>query len=324
VPSSKEFRNIGNACSPSTENDLLNLRVLFRTLEVLEGQIDSQRKLFTTELYGTSDLSRIVLLGIATLEKGSRLFPIDLELTHQIFHEVVSSRADIARAMVDPSLEKADVGKVVADVDESDDFFRIGAANRVVVGVREREGVDIDRDRPESSFHHGIDVGLHDLVLRRDQKNFHVGILHIASKNLVVEGNVFDVERRPLPCLEENGFLIGHTALRFEVDPISENAVAPRKRHHHVLHTAVGAMNKCRDRLDEGVLVLDFAPHDGLWLEFVDTSGHKNGTSTAMEHFHQLHRVIADVEADRRAFPSQTTEECSNGFIKSVQADPFP
>ena len=94
-------------------------------------------------------------------------------------------------------LQDVDVGRARAGVEQHDDGAGLDAVVDLV-GVLQREGVDVDDDRGAAGL--GDDAGVvGDLfLLRRDQQDVHRPLAAAASprvEDLVVEVDVLDVER---------------------------------------------------------------------------------------------------------------------------------
>ena len=196
-------------------------------------------------------------------------------------------------------LEDVDVGRAGAGVEQHD--HRVGVDAVVdLVGVLEREGVDVDdhRGAPGLGDHAGVVGDL--LFLRGDQQHVHRPLAAggvAAVEDLVVEVDVLDVERDvllgfPVDRLGELG--LGHHRQR---DLLDDDGVA-RERGGDVLGLDAAAVEQAADRVGHGGAIDDRAVDDAVGRHRL---GAEAGHLVALAGRLQLDRLDgarADVEAD--------------------------
>jgi hypothetical protein len=71
-----------------------------------------------------------------------------------------------------------------------------------------------------------------------------------------------------------------------------------------------------RERLDQGVPILDLPTDDGLRLEFLYACGLQNGTRPTVLHLDQLRRVVPDVQTDGGGLTPQAADEIGESAQK--------
>ena len=168
-----------------------------------------------------------------------------------------------------------------------------------LVGVLQREGVDVDDDRRAAGL--GDDAGVVGdlLLLRRDEEHVHRarGGAAALPDDLVVEVDVLDVERDVLLRLPVDGLgelLLGHLRER---DLLDDDGVA-RERGGDVLRADVLRLEQAPDRVGDRRAIDDGAVDDAVGRHRLDAEGGDLERLARALELHGLDGARADVQTD--------------------------
>ena len=242
-------------------------------------------------------LHRVALDVQPALERVGRLVG-HVQLTLQRVGVGVAANRDVAREERLAAAQDVDVDGARAEVDQRHDHVRVEPVVDLV-GVLQREGVDVDDDGRAAGL--GDDAGVVGdlLLLRGDEEDVHRarGGAAALPDDLVIQVDVLDVEGDVLLRLPVDGLgelLLGHLGQR---DLLDDDGVA-RERGGDVLRADVLRLEQAPDRVGDRRAVDDGAVDDAVRRHRLDAErGDLERFARAFE-LHGLDGARADVQSD--------------------------
>ena len=195
-------------------------------------------------------------------------------------------------------VQDVDVGRARAGVQQGDNLARLKAVVDLV-GVLQREGIDVHDDRRAARL--GDDAGVVGdlLLLRRHEQHVHRRLAAgrpAGLDDLVVEVDVLDVERDVLLRFPVDGlrdFGLGHLG---NGDLLDDDGVA-RERRRDIAGLDLAAVEEPADRVGDGRAVDDGAVDDAVGRHRLAAEGGDLVAAPGRLELHRLDRARTDVEA---------------------------
>jgi hypothetical protein len=239
--------------------------------------------------------------GNALLELFGRLVrQVELFL-HRLCVGVATHR-DVAREHRLLALQDVDVDGAGAGVQQDDDLARVQAVVGVV-GVLQREGVDVDDDRRASRLRDDARVVRNLLFLGGDEKHFHVAARvrpGTGVEDLVVQVDVLDVERNvlfgfPVDRLVE--LRLGHDR---ESDLLDDHGVAGERGADVLRLEGAVVLEHVADGIGHRPRIDNRAVDDGVGGDRLGAVRHDPEALARRLQLDRLHGARSDVEPDDR------------------------